>query len=178
MRAIDKRGHVVPSDRSNLDRRAVLKSAGWTVLAASLPVGVSGAEVLGTPTTAAVKGIKDVIAPSGIIPRLRQVRREYEEALETYRATGNSQPIELLRLHAKNKLGFALGLRARTEEERIRFREAGALLEELETRFPELPMSGEMKARYAKLRAWAKQGGQLSHRQVRTVNCPAGTFSI
>jgi hypothetical protein len=155
------------SHRSNLDRRAVLKGAGWTALAASLPVGVSGAEVLGTPTTAAVKGIRDVIAPSGIIPRLRQVRREYEEALEAYRATGDVQAIELLRLHAKNKFGFALGLRARDEAERSRFREAGALLEELETKFPELPMSGEMKARYAKLRAWAEEGGQSARSVAR-----------
>ncbi len=161
-----------------VDRRAVLKVAGWTALATSMPVGLRSAEALCATTTAPASDDWGQIASPEISPRLRQLRLGCTVALETCSATGNPRPIELLRLHAKNKFGFALGLRARTEEERIRFREAGALLEELETRFPELPLSAEMKARYATLRAWAEQGGRLAHRAARTGSFPAGTSSV
>lgn len=97
-----------------------------------------------------------------IVWRLQQLDTEFSAVLKAYQSTGETQPVERLRDSARNKLGFSLGLQARNDQERALFVKAGRLLEELETSFPDVPMSPEMSARYKKLRTWAQEGGQFA----------------
>lgn len=148
-----------------LSRRDLVGLGCASLFASLVPAGASGASpaAMAAPVARRLAGTART-SRSGIVWRLRQVREEYAAAVETYRATGDADPIERARLQARHKFGFALGLEARDDEERGLFREAGVLLEQIESDFEELPLSLEMKARFAKLRTWAEAGGQQALR--------------
>ena len=152
------------ADRTSLlDRRELLALGCAGLFARAVPADTAVAVTTAAPIQPAIAvapGKAYRLARSGIVVRLRSVREEYAAAIEAYRSTGDGEPIAMARLHAKHRFGFALGLEARGDDERALFREAGALLEQMEGEFPELPLDPAMKRRFATLRHWAEAGGQ------------------
>jgi len=152
--------------RHLVSRRDTLRLGGAAIITAGLPASAASA-------TEAAARVSDVLpVPAEIGPRLDQLRAEFIAAMEAYRLRGETKLVENLRLSARNKLVFSLGLQARNGQDRVLFREARMFLDLLETSFPNVPMSPEMSARYAKLRAWAQAGGQFNVRR-RSQNCRA-----
>ena len=146
-------------------RRDVLAVGVITSIAAMVPHAVAQpAPGRGVPeqalAAASASSGRPRLAPSGIAQRLREVRETYAAAVAEYRLAGDACPIEMARLRARSRFGFALGLEAVSDDELALFREAGALIGQMEADFPELPLDPGMKARFATLRAWAEAGGQ------------------
>lgn len=156
---------MIENDRAqhqHMSRRDALRVGAAVVASAVLPSAAIGTTSVNTP----VPVVRRV--SSGIVPKLRQLRREFDAAFDAYRSTGATELIESLRFSARNKLGYALALEPRNDEERALFREAGKFLDVLETSFPDVSISAEMSARYKKLRAWAEEGGQYAGSEVET----------
>jgi len=138
-----------------LSRRTILALSGACVALTAIPSGFSAGDL----SSASVPKLP--VCPD-IARKLREVHRLRAEAVEVYRTTGDSGLIWSLRLTARNRFGYSLGLQARNEKDWALFREAGALLAELEAEFPEVPWPSGTKERYAVLRRWAEAGGQFN----------------
>ena len=161
-----------------MSRRAVLTHGAALLASAALPVGTACESEAAVPLPVEPIPEAPVLPVSPQIERnLRHVRERYASAIEEYLTTGDADPIRHLRLFVGHRFGYSLGLQARDDNERAMFREAGVLMAQMETEFPEVPWCTGTKERYAVLRRWAEGGGQYALLRARNEARRAATQS-
>lgn len=122
-----------------------------SIAASTMPMGGVSAAAISAPTLG---------VPSEIHSNLDHLYDLRKKANRAFVVEGRLDEIVHLRREALRRLGYSLGLEARTEDERRLFREAAAFLAKMEGNFCWLPWNQNARDRCALLRQWGEAGGQ------------------